>query len=245
MRGIVKGIGVLVPAVLLTASGCVATRNWVQETVGKRATEIDQRVSTVDTERRQDAARLDQRTEQHSQKIEQQVQRLDGVEVSVRDGSQRLDGIGRQVQGLEGSVGEASETAKGARVRADEVDGRLTRLWDNRNVRKLSDTVNVSFAFNRSDLGDAAQTSLHTLVRELQQNPKLLIELEGYADGKGPREYNVELSQRRVEAVRRYLVQNGIELSRIASIGLGSIADPKLSDAAKRRVTVKLMVLAD
>lgn len=238
MRGIVKGIGVLVPAVLLTANGCVATRSWVQETVGKRTTEIDQRVSAVDTERREESARM-------GQKVDQQVQRLDGVEVSVREGSQRLDGIGRQVQGLEGSVGEASETAKGARARADEVDGRLTRLWDNRNVRKLSETVNVPFAFNRADLGDAAQTSLVTLVRELQQNPKLLVELEGYADGKGPREYNVELSQRRVEAVRRYLVQNGIEVSRIHSIGLGPLTDPKLSDAAKRRVTVKLMVLAD
>lgn len=238
MRGIVKGIGVLVPAVLLTANGCVATRSWVQETVGKRTTEIDQRVSAVDTERREESARM-------GQKVDQQVQRLDGVEVSVREGSQRLDGIGRQVQGLEGSVGEASETAKGARARADEVDGRLTRLWDNRNVRKLSETVNVPFGFNRADLGDAAQTSLVTLVRELQQNPKLLVELEGYADGKGPREYNVELSQRRVEAVRRYLVQNGIEVSRIHSIGLGPLTDPKLSDAAKRRVTVKLMVLAD
>ena len=234
MRRIVKGIGVLVPAVLLTASGCVATRSWVQETVGKRATEIDQRVATVDGERRQDSARIDK-----------QVQRLDGVEVSVRDGSQRLDGIGKQVQGLEGSVGEVSEAAKGARSRADEVDGRLTRLWDNRNVRKLSDTVNVPFAFNRADLGDAAQTSLVSLARELQQNSKLLVELEGYADSKGPRDYNVELSQRRVEAVRRYLVQRGVEVSRIHSIGLGSIADPKLSEAAKRRVTVKLMVLAD
>ena len=74
---------------------------------------------------------------------------------------------------------------------------------------------------------------------------KLLVELEGYADPKGPKDYNVELSQRRVEAVRRYLVQNGVEVSRIHSIGLGPIADPKLSDAAKRRVTVKLMVLAD
>jgi outer membrane protein OmpA-like peptidoglycan-associated protein len=245
MRRIVTGIGVLIPVVLLTANGCVATRNWVQETVGKRTTEIDQRVSTVDTERRQDAARIDQRIEQHGQKIDQQVQRVAGVEVSVREGSQRLEGVGRQVQGLEGSVSEVSETAKGARVRADEVDGRLTRLWENRNVRKLSDTVNVPFAFNRSDLGDAAQTSLVSLVRELQQNPKLLVELEGYSDPKGPRDYNVELSQRRVEAVRRYLVQNGIEVSRIHSIGLGPVTDPKLSDAAKRRVTVKLMVLAD
>jgi outer membrane protein OmpA-like peptidoglycan-associated protein len=241
MRRTVKGIGVLLPAVLLTTSGCVATRNWVQETVGKRTTEIDQRVTTVDTERRQDSARIDQ----HGQKIDQQVQRIDGVEVSVREGAQRLDGVGRQVQGLEGSVSEASETAKGARVRADEVDSRLTRLWDKRNARSLSDSVAVQFGFNRSELDDKAQTSLVTLVREMQQNPKLLVELEGYADPKGPREYNVQLSQRRVEAVRRYLVQNGIEVSRIHSIGLGPIDDPKMSDAAKRRVTVKVMVLAD
>ncbi len=224
MRRIVRGIGVLVPAVLLTATGCVATRSWVEETVGKRQTETDQRVTSVDAERRQDASR--------------QTQRLDGVEVSVREGSQRLEGIGKQVQGLEGSVADA-------RTRADEVDGRLTRLWDNRYVRRLSDTVNVPFAFNRADLSDTAQTALVQLVRELQQNTKLMVELEGYADAKGPRDYNVDLSQRRVEAVRRYLVQNGVEISRIHSIGLGPITDPKLSDAAKRRVTVKLMVLAD
>jgi outer membrane protein OmpA-like peptidoglycan-associated protein len=237
----VRTISVLIPAVLLTASGCVATRGWVQETVGKRATEIDQRVTVVDTERKQDAARIDQ----HGQKLDQQTQRIDGVEVSVRDGAQRVDGLGRQVQGLEGGVSQASETAKGALARADEVDTRLTRLWDKRNARNLADSVAVQFGFNRSELDDKAQTSLVALVRELQQNPKMLVELEGYADAKGPMEYNVQLSQRRVEAVRRYLVQNGIEVSRIHSIGLGPIADPKVSDAAKRRVTVKLMVLAD
>jgi len=53
------------------------------------------------------------------------------------------------------------------------------------------------------------------------------------------------LSQRRVEAVRRYLVQKGIELSRIQSIGLGVLNDPKMPDASKRRVTVKLLTLSD
>ena len=227
-------IALVLPVVLLTANACVATRNWVNETVGKRADEIDQRVVTVDTARRQDATRIDQ----HGQ-------RLGGVEVSVREGSQRVDGLGRQVQGLEGSVSEAKDTAKGAQTKADEVDGRLTRLWDKRNARSLSDSVAVQFGFNRAELDDRAQTALVQLVRELRRNPKLLIELEGYADPKGPREYNVQLSQRRVEAVRRYLVQNGVELARINSIGLGAIDDPKTSDAAKRRVTVKVMVLAD
>ena len=223
----VYGIALVLPVVLLTANACVATRNWVNETVGKRADDIDQRVATVDTARRQDATRLD------------------GVEVSVREGSQRVDGLGRQVQGLEGSVSEAKETAKGAQTKADEVDSRLTRLWDKRNARNLSDSLTVQFGFNRDELDDKAQTVLVALVRELQQNPKLMIELEGYADPKGPREYNVQLSQRRVEAVRRHLVQNGVKLSRIHSIGLGPIDDPKTSDAAKRRVTVKVMVLAD
>ena len=221
------GIALVLPVVLLTANACVATRTWVNETVGKRADQIDQRVATVDTARRQD------------------VQRLEGVEVSVREGSQRVDGLGKQVQGLEGAVGEVKDTAKGAQTKAEEVDSRLTRLWDKRNARSLSEFHTVQFGFNRAELDDKAQTALVQLVRELQQNPKLMIELEGYADPKGAREYNVQLSQRRVEAVRRYLVQNGVELARINSIGLGVIDDPKISDAAKRRVTVKVMVLAD
>lgn len=196
MQRIITGFGVGLPFVLLTVTGCVATRGWV-----------DERVSAVDQQRRQDVA--------------EQGRRMDGVEVSVREGH---------------------EIAKGARTRADEVDARLTRLWDKRNARNLSDSVTVQFKFNRSDLDDAAETALVGLVRDLQQNPKLMIELEGYADPKGTRDYNVQLSQRRVETVRRYLVQNGVEITRIHWIGLGQINDPKVSDASKRRVIVKVMV---
>lgn len=233
MRQFVYGITVTLPALLL-ATGCVATRTWVEETVGKRTTavdqraaEIDQRVATVDKERRQDSGRIDQQ----QQRVEQQ--------------GERLDGLGRQVQGLEGSVGAAAETAKGARTRADDVDARLTRLWDNRNARKLADSMTVQFPFNSADLNDAAQTSLVAVVRELQQNGRLMIELEGYADPKGDRDYNVVLSQRRVEAVRRHLVRSGIELGRIDAIGLGSLTEKNVPDAAKRRVTVKLMLVGD
>ena len=239
------GVGMILPAVLLTASGCVATRDWVNETVGKRTTEIDQRVATVDQrvatvdgERRQDAARIDG-------KVQQQVQRLDGVEAHVKEGAQRLEGMGPKIQGLETSVNEASETAKGAKTRAEDVDSRLTKLWDKRNARAPIESLHVQFAFNRWELDDGAQTALVPLVRQLQENPKLVVDLEGYADATGPRGYNVQLSQRRVEEVRRYLVQKGIELPRIQSIGLGVLNDPKLPDASKRRVTVKLMILSD
>jgi len=130
-------------------------------------------------------------------------------------------------------------------LEADEVDGRLTRLWSGRHKRDLVETVQVHFGFDRWDLTDAAQTVLVALVRELRENPRLTVDLQGYADPKGTYDYNVALSQRRVEAVRRHLVEQGVELPRINSVGLGPIADKSLPDDKKRRVTLRLMVPAE
>ncbi|MGH7277242.1 MAG: OmpA family protein [Candidatus Rokuibacteriota bacterium] len=159
--------------------------------------------------------------------------------------TQRIDGVEGRVEGMGGRVDEAQTTARGALGRADEVDGRLSRLWSSRHVRRLVDNAHVQFAFDRADLDDAAQTMLSGFVKELRANPGLTVDLEGYADPVGKRDYNVALSQRRVEAVRRYLVGNGVELSRIFSVGLGSMDNSGLRNAQKRRVTVKLMVDAD
>ena len=125
-------------------------------------------------------------------------------------------------------------------ARANEVDSRLTRLWNNRDARNLVETVEVRFGFGRADLGDAAQTALVGLAREMKENPRLAVELEGYTDPSGSLDYNIALSQRRVEAVRRFLVQQGVDLRRIQAAGLGPVADSKLPADQKRRVVVKL-----
>jgi len=52
----------------------------------------------------------------------------------------------------------------------------------------------------------------------------------------------VGLSQRRVEAVRRFLVEKGVELPRIHLVGLGPITEKGTPNDQKRRVTVNLMV---
>jgi outer membrane protein OmpA-like peptidoglycan-associated protein len=138
-----------------------------------------------------------------------------------------------------------NNTATGARQRADEVDNRVTRLWSNRHARRVVETANLHFGFDRADLSDQAQTVLSGLVKELRENTALTVDLEGYTDPKGAPDYNVRLSQRRVEAVRRYLIANGVELPRIYSVGLGPLAERGLPDAQKRRVTVRLMVYAE
>jgi outer membrane protein OmpA-like peptidoglycan-associated protein len=103
------------------------------------------------------------------------------------------------------------------------------------------ETLHVQFGFDRADLTDGAQTALLQVTKELKENPLLSVDLEGYTDPTGPREYNIGLSQRRVESVRRFLAGNGADLSRIHSVGLGPL-NGKEQAALQRRVTVRLMI---
>jgi len=196
----------------------------VDERIGSEAQRVDKRVDTVD-------------------------QRVDTVEGRVTQEAQKTD---VRVGTLETTVTSTSEAVRGARERADAamakaegVDGRLTRLWNNRYNGKVVETINVQFGFNRSELDDGAQTTLVGLVKEMQANPGLTVDLVGYTDTKGPRDYNYSLSQRRVEAVRRFLVEKGVQIGRIQAVGLGAISDPGTPEAQKRRVAAKLMIDQD
>ncbi|MBI4637547.1 MAG: OmpA family protein [Candidatus Rokubacteria bacterium] len=227
------GIWIVAPALLVLATGC-ATRDWVRETLGKKEVEIDKRIVSVD-----------QRVSEESQRVEGMGFRLTTVETGLGETTASAHAARERAEGAAARAEGAFGRAEAASNRADEVDSRFTRLWSNRNKRDLVEAVQLHFAFDKWELSDAAQTSLATLVKELRENPRLTVDLEGYADPAGGYTYNVALSQRRVEAVRRYLVEQGIALPRIYSVGLGPILDQKEPDEKKRRVTVKLMVSAD
>jgi outer membrane protein OmpA-like peptidoglycan-associated protein len=226
--GNVVRIGALIPALLLLVAGC-ATKDWVRGYLGPKEAEIDQRFIQVEG------------------RVGEEAQRIDKVQVRIGEEAQQIEGMGVRVKTLETSVGEVGEVAKAAReradtalTRADEVNSRLTRLWGSRHKRSPIESAEVQFGFDRWDLNDAAQTALVSLIKELKENDKLSVELAGYTDPTGAREYNIQLSQRRVEAVRRFLVEQGVELSRIHSVGLGPIPDREIPKEKKRRVTLKV-----
>jgi len=165
---------------------------------------------------------------------------------------ERMDGLGNQIRTTDANLGETTQLARGAGERADAamnraggVDGRLTRLWSNRYNQKAVDTVEVYFGFDKAELSDGAQTALVGVVKELQASPTLVVRLGGFTDLKGPRDYNYGLAQRRVEAVRRFLVEKGVELSRVQAIGMGPLDDRSTPEDKKRRVTVTLMTDTD
>lgn len=218
MRQMMK-LGVLLPAAVLLVSGC-ATKDWVREQFTKS-----------------DAA-----TGQRFTKVEGQIE---GVSTEVKGVSTEVKGVTTQVKSLEGAVVDARNRADAAMTKAEGVDSRLTRLWSNRYNQKTADTLEVYFGFDKAELTDGAQTALLGVVKELQGNPTLIVELGGYTDPKGTVDYNYGLSQRRVEAVRRFLVEKGVPLTRVHAVGLGPITAKETPDEKKRRVTVKMLVDQD
>ena len=167
--------------------------------------------------------------------------RVAAVEGRMNEMSQRLDQVDGQVQRLEGGVAAAQGRADEAAKKAEGVDQRLTRLWTNRFNQKQADSLEIYFSPDSIELTDAAQTALSAVVREMEAHPTLTVELGGYTDPRGALDYNYGLSQRRVDAVRRFLMDKGVQLARIQSASLGPIAAGGIPDAKKRRVTVRLM----
>jgi outer membrane protein OmpA-like peptidoglycan-associated protein len=161
-------------------------------------------------------------------------QRMSAMEGRINDMSQRLDKV-------DGAVAGAQSRADEAVQKADGVNSRLTRLWSNRFNQKVSDSLEVYFSPDSIELSDAAQTALLAVVKEMQAHPTLTVELGGYTDPRGALDYNYGLSQRRVDSVRRFLMDKGIQLARIQAASLGPISDLSIPDIKKRRVTVRLM----
>ena len=215
-------IAVLLPAVLVAVSGC-ATKDWVRDLMGKKEVEIGERMDGLGNQIRTTDANLGETT---------QIARDAGE--TARDAGETARGAGETARG-------AGERADAAMNKAGGVDSRVTRIWSNRYNQKAVDTVEVYFAFDRAELSDGAQTILVGVVKELQASPTLVVKLGGFTDPKGTRDYNYALAQRRVEAVRRFLVEKGVELSRVQAIGMGPLEDSSTPESKKRRVTVTLM----
>ena len=79
----------------------------------------------------------------------------------------------------------------------------------------------VYFASDSSELLPEARQTLDTQARWLQQYPQAPILIEGHADERGTREYNIALGARRAGAVRDYLVQRGVDGRRVRTVSLG------------------------
>ena len=103
----------------------------------------------------------------------------------------------------------------------------------------------VFFAYDSYSLAASAQATLSKQAKWLKANPSIAIAIEGHADERGTREYNLALGERRANAARDYLMAKGVAKSSIKVISYGK-ERPANTDSSKlawsqnrRSVTVK------
>ena len=103
----------------------------------------------------------------------------------------------------------------------------------------------VFFATNKSVLTTASRDTLRKQAAYMRKNSDLTFAIEGHADERGTREYNLALGERRANAVKDYLMTYGISGSRLSVISYGkerpvnSGSNPLAWSQNRRSVTVK------
>jgi outer membrane protein OmpA-like peptidoglycan-associated protein len=222
---------ILCGATAALVSGC-ATKKFVREQVGATEGRLGQRVETQETALKQTA----DRTGANAQALEAANQRLQTVD-------SRVQSVDSRVTEVSALTTEAQRDARAAGEAVRETD----RRFANRNKLGALETKSVYFDFGKADVRDQAMPELDDVAKALKADPNAVVELQGFADARGSDLYNYRLTRDRVDAVTRYLVQQGIELRRIYAVGMGKAPQDSAGKADRealaksRRVDIVLL----
>lgn len=118
----------------------------------------------------------------------------------------------------EGPATTANPNA-GAQSQGANNSGALT-AEEQRRQQALRKTV-FYFEFDKSDLSQEDRDALVYHAEQLKANPNMRIRLEGHADERGTREYNLALGERRAQAVERYLQVQGVSAGQMETVSYG------------------------
>ena len=103
----------------------------------------------------------------------------------------------------------------------------------------------VNFEFDSAQLTPSAEAILDGVSEKLMTNDQLRIRLEGHTDSVGPAAYNKELSQRRADSVKSYLVNKGFSADNITTIGYGEEQPVASNDTAEGRAQNRRVELGE
>ncbi len=209
-------------ALALGGSSACATKKYVRTRVG----EVNDKVETL------------------SKSVEDNQERTRKNEAAIAETNQRVGMVDQKADAAGKSAADARTAANAAADKADAVD---------RASKRLIYEVTLSedqggFDFGKAVLPDEAKARLDEIVNQLKATPNgAYIEVAGYTDSRGSKEYNKRLGLERAEAVRRYLYEKyQVPLHKINVISYGAddpVAPNKTRDgrAKNRRVVVRVL----
>ncbi|WP_157671984.1 OmpA family protein [Cellvibrio sp. PSBB006] len=153
---------------------------------------------------------------------------------SARFEEDKLEKLGEQRKQVQ--LNARTREARQAEMRAERLEQELADIkqqqTDRGTIYTLGDTL---FATNKAELKAGAQASFDRLARTLNESPDRKIVVEGHTDSTGAEDYNLTLSQRRADAVKTYLVAQGVDEARITAVGKGEGFPVASNDTASGR----------
>jgi len=216
----------------VTFMGGCATKKYVRTNVDTSAHELN--------------ARIDQ-TDQTIKTTQGQVEELNGV---TREQGQKISTLDNGLKQTDTRAQQALSTGQAAQNAASKAAGQVSTLdnkFQNRNHYVALNEEQVRFKFNSAKLDPSFTKVLDDIAQQLKQNPDTILVMEGHTDATGSDDYNIQLGQKRVQAVIHYLVAKAeVPINRISDVSMGKdrpIADNKAKDgrAQNRSVVVRVM----
>jgi outer membrane protein OmpA-like peptidoglycan-associated protein len=232
-------------------TGC-ATKKNVRNTVGEsekgttaRIEQVDKntgaKIGALEEKQQNDASRLGEMASGADKRAGEALQNAAAASDQAKQADSKAVQAGQQ-------AGEASQKADAAAKTASQAVARIDSLGD----LKLAGSETILFKFGSDTLQPDEIAKLDTLASKA--NAKFTtVEVHGYTDTVGDKGYNMQLSQRRAEAVVRYLTtKHSIPLHRIVLLGFGAGTaeaakeeKPRERNRLSRRVEVRIFTPND
>jgi outer membrane protein OmpA-like peptidoglycan-associated protein len=214
-------------------SGCVATRKFVRNSVGTSSTEINAKMDAKDTE-------LENGIKNNSGQISE-------LSNASKEHEQEIASLDSGLKSTDQKAGQAMQTGQNAQNAATQAANHVNTLdqkFQNRNHYNVLSEDSIPFKFNSATLDKTHTGNLDQVAQQVKGNPDAILVLEGHTDATGDATYNVQLGERRLDSVIRYLVvQQSVPMNQIYKMSFGEdrpvSAEAKTSDArAQNRVVV-------
>ena len=220
MRTFVAAFSIAALAAVGSTAG--ATKGYVRNRVG----EVNDKVETL------------------SKSVEDNQERTRKNEQAIADTNQKVGQVDQKAEAANRAAADARNAANTAASKADAVDKASKRIVY--EVTLSEDQA--GFKFGKAELPEEAQARLDEIATQLKNNPNgAFIEVAGYTDNRGAKDYNQRLGLERAESVRKYLYEKyQIPLHKINVISYGS-EDPVAPNntregrAKKRRAVVRVL----
>src|SRR2546422_8055089 len=188
---------------ILVLSGC-ATKKYVREQIQT----LQPAIQEVQNTAKENAERIDA----VDKRAQQGISAAQAADQKASQAGQAAQTAQNSAQAADRKADTANQGVQQANNRIGTLESRVSAINFNDNYTQ-SDTQTVTFPVNSATLSTDAKSTLDQVASNLGgQQSGYMLELEGYTDGTGSEQYNIGLSQRRHEAVERYLLCYNVQL---------------------------------